>query len=220
MKRIALPILALILSITGLSAQETNEATPKNESVDFQKRPGRHGMGHSKGNMDFKELNLSPDQQSQIKKINENFKNKMSELKKNEATITVKDYKTQKQAFAKQRHEQMQKVFTPEQKEQLAKKREEERKRMDTTAKNRMEKMKTELQLTDDQSAKIKTLQADTRSTIKGIRENQSLTDDQKKEQVMATFKKQHEALNSLLTPEQMKKMENFRPARMHGGSK
>lgn len=220
MKRIVLPVLALIVSITGLTAQETNEAAPKNESATFQKHPGRHAKGYGRSSIGFKDLNLTPDQQSQIKKINDDYKGKMADLKKSEATTTVKDYKARKQAFAKQRHEQMQHVLTPQQKEQLAEKRKEQRKRMNATAKNRMEKMKTELQLTDNQSAKIKTLRADTRSKIKGIRENESLTDEQKKEQVMATFKKQHEAMNSLLTPEQMKKMENLKPTRMHDRSK
>ena len=220
MKKIALHILALIITVTGLNAQETNKATPKNEQAAFQKHPGGHGRAHGRSSIDLKDLNLTPEQQSQIKKINDDFKSKMSDLKKTEATTTVTDYKTQKQVLAKQRHEQMQSVFTPQQKEQLAEKRKDERKRMDATAKNRMEKMKTELQLTEDQSAKIKTLQADTRSKIKGIRENESLNDDQKKEQVMAAFKKQHEAMNSLLTPEQMKKMENLKPTRMHDRSK
>jgi len=74
--------------------------------------------------------------------------------------------------------------------------------------------------LSDDQSAKIKTLQADTKQKIKTIREDKSLTDEQKKQQVAAAFKKQHDDMNSLLTPDQVKKMENFRTKRIHNEAK
>ena len=79
-----------------------------------------------------------------------------------------------------------------------------------------MEKMKKDLQLTDDQSAKIQALGAATRSKVKSIREDQFLSADQKKEQVAAAFKKQHEDMNSLLTPGQVQKMEAMRAKHMH----
>ena len=80
--------------------------------------------------------------------------------------------------------------------------------------------MKSALGLSDDQSAKLKALRAETQKKIKEIRASNVLSDAQKKEQVVAAFKKQHEDMNSILTPEQVKKMENFKSRRINKMSK
>jgi hypothetical protein len=76
------------------------------------------------------------------------------------------------------------------------------------------DKMKSTLGLTDEQSKKLKESQAGFQDKIKSIRENQSLSEDQKREQVRAIAKEQHEQLKSVLTPEQLQKMKGGRRGR------
>lgn len=218
MKKIVLGTLALMIGIAGLQAQDkTDNASPARPAYD--KHHGKHGM-RGKHDVSYKKLNLTQDQQAQLKKINEDFKGKMDELKKSEATITVKDYKEKRQALVKQRHNQIQNVLTKDQKDQLAKQRSERGKKFDGAQGRGMDRMKTALSLSDDQSAKIKTLQADTRSKIKNIYDNQSLSDDQKKQQVTAAKKDQRDNMNKILTPDQLKKMESMRSKHMSRESK
>lgn len=225
MKKIAIGTIALLIGISGLQAQEKTEKSAS--SKEFHKHGGKPGM-RSKHDMDYKKLNLTAEQQAQLKKIQEDFKGKMDELKKSEATTTAKDYKEKKTAIAKQHHDQMQNVLTKEQKDQLAGMRTERGRKFDNEHNRRvesgpgrgMDRMKTELGLSDEQSAKMKTLQEDTRAKMKSIRENQLLSEDEKKEQVKAAMKDQHEGMNKILTPEQQKKMENMKPKRMHREAK
>lgn len=217
MKRIVVGTLALMLGVASLQAQDkTDQTAPKKE---FHKHGGKPGM-RGKHDVDFKKLNLTSDQQVQLKKIREDFKSQMAELKKSEATITAKDYKEKRMAIAKQHQEQMQNLLTQEQKDKLATMRSERGKKFNGGPGRGMDRMKTELGLSDDQSAKIKSLQADTRTKIKGIRDNQSLSDDQKKQQVMAAMKEQRENMNKVLTPDQLKKMEDMKAKRMNRDSK
>ena len=78
----------------------------------------------------------------------------------------------------------------------------------------RFDKMKSTLGLTDEQSKKLKESQAGLQDKIKSIRQNQSLSEEQKREQVKAIAKKQHEQLKSVLTPEQLQKMKGGRKGR------
>ncbi|MFT3748828.1 MAG: hypothetical protein QM768_10945 [Agriterribacter sp.] len=221
MKKIVLGTLALMIGIAGLQAQEKDVKAPPPPPI-HHKHHGKPGM-HGKHAMDFKKLNLTADQQAQMKKIHEDFRSKMADLKKSEATITVKDYKEKKKIIAKQHHDEIQNVFNKEQKDQLAKMRSERgrkfnggpRKGFEAGPGRGMDRMKADLGLSDEQSAKMKALQEDTRAKMKSIRGNQSLSEDEKKQQMMAAFKDQREGMNKILTPEQQKKMESMRSRRM-----
>lgn len=203
MKKIILGLFAITLVVSGAFAQDSTKARVKKNHGDksFHARPN-HNLDH------FKSLNLTKEQQDKAAVINKEFRTGIQELKKKEATITVKDYKAQQQALNKKRQEQFQQILTPSQKEQAAKMKAEKGKRGPAMAKKHQQKMKQELGLTDDQSAKLNTLRQDTRKQVESIRNNQALTEDQKKEQTMAAFKKQREEMKSVLTPEQVKKME------------
>ena len=215
MKRITLALLALAISFGMVQAQENTAPPAKTQGKQFHGHHVKSRKGHH-GKAMYSQLNLTADQQQQMKSINEATRSKMSDLRKQESTITVKEYKEQMKAIGKEKHEKIQAVLTPAQKQQLAKMRTDRKKKFEGTAKNRMEKMKKDLQLTDDQSAKMQALGTATRSKIKSIRDDQSLSADQKKEQVKAAFKKQHDDMNSLLTPEQIKKMEAMRAKHTH----
>ena len=218
MKRMTLSLLALAISFGIVQAQVKTTATPKEKGKQFQRHHDKPGIRHRGETMYYKKLNLSDNQQQKVKSINEDFRSKISDLHKQEDTITAKEYREQMKALNKERHEKLQALLTPDQQKQLATMKAGTKKRFEARSEHRMENMKKNLQLTDDQSAKMHALRTETKSKIKSIREDQSLTDEQKKAQVMAVLKKQHEEMNSLLTPDQIKKMKMLRPKHIQKG--
>ncbi|MBX3240437.1 MAG: hypothetical protein KIT80_01675 [Chitinophagaceae bacterium] len=207
MKKIALGLLALALIATGIQAQDKKMDKANKESK-MHKGP-RGGM---KGGGMYKDLDLTQDQKDQIAKINAEHRAAMQDLKAKESTLTVADHKEQMKAIGKARHEKVQNVLTAEQKEKLEKKRT-ERKGKSPNARfhgkrGKGEMAKSHLNLTDEQSAKVKTIRSNTQSRIKSIRENTALTPEEKKQQTIAAFKQQNDEMKSVLTPEQVKKME------------
>lgn len=212
MKKITLGILALALAFPGVYAQEKAGKEMNRENKTYRHHPGKHGWQH---NVDYKKLNLTKEQQDKLAKISKDYRAGVADLKKKEATITVKDYKAQLQALGKKRRSEADNVFTPEQKAQLQQMRAERKRKFETAGKKERHKnMQSTLGLSEDQSTQLKALREYTQKKVKGIRENQALTDSQKKEQVRAVFKQQREDMKSILTPEQMKKMEGFRSGR------
>lgn len=206
MKKIALSLIALTLIATGIQAQSNNAENSKKES-----RMHKGPKGDRKGNM-FKDLNLSQAQKDQITQINADHKAAMQALKEKENTITVAAHKEQMKALGKARHEKVQNILTAEQKEKLAKKRAERAGKGPNAhfKKGRGGMAKTNLNLSDEQSAKVKTIRSKTQEKVKAIRENSALSQDEKKQQTIAVYKQQNDEMKSVLTPEQVKKMEDM----------
>ncbi len=207
MKKITLGLLTLSLLVTGIQAQEKSTHPSKKEKS-MHKGP----RGHMKGGGMYKDLDLTQDQKDQIAKINAEYKAAVQELKAKENSITVAEHKDQMKTLGKTRHEKVQSVLTAEQKEKLEKKRAERKGKGPNAhfngkrAKGGM--AKSNLNLTDEQSAKVKTIRSNTQRKIKSIRENDALNSEEKKQQTIAAFRQQSEEMKGLLTPEQVKKME------------
>ena len=66
---------------------------------------------------------------------------------------------------------------------------------------------KEKLNLTADQQEKMKALHQSFSTQVKAIKDNQSLSEDQKKEQMKALSVKRREEMKAILTPEQQQKM-------------
>ncbi|MEO7306471.1 MAG: hypothetical protein ABIR78_15390 [Ferruginibacter sp.] len=196
MKKLLFPLIALFaLSVTA-SAQ------------DKMGQKGHHRQ-HHKGMM-AKELNFSEDQKKQAKTINEDFRKKMQELNKNE-NITVKEQRNRKSAILKERKAKMDGLMTAEQKTKMEQLKAERKVKREEGYAKRMDKMKTELNLSDDQVAKLKAQHSSMHAKAESIRNNESLSREQKKEQMMtlkADAKEQH---SKILTAEQLKKQEEMR---------
>jgi hypothetical protein len=66
------------------------------------------------------------------------------------------------------------------------------------------------LNLSDDQTAKIKSQQTEFRSQMKAIHQNDNLFPYQKKDQMKALIAKRQDAMKSVLTPEQFSQFEKM----------
>jgi Spy/CpxP family protein refolding chaperone len=212
MKKTFIGILFTAFIATGAFAQDKQPETAPG--------PGIAAPHHGPHRFDMAKLNLTDEQKSEMKAINDDFRKQMDELKKNE-DITVREWKSKMADIRKTHHDKIQSVLTDEQKAT-----------MKTMAHDRkggfgkggfgrqgghghnIDKLKKDLNLTDDQVAKLKQQHEAADQQLKAVREDKSLTDDQKKAKVKDIRKQQYEDFKSVLTPEQLQKVEIHAKAR------
>ena len=162
---------------------------------------GKSGMHQGRQKM-MENMNLTEAQKQQMKSIQIDFKAKMEALDKND-NMNVKDYKSQKEALIQNRKAQMQAVLTADQKEQLhtLKHEQENGHKGEGTVKGK------DLGLTKEQRNEIRDQMQAMKSKMDAIKNNMSLTPEQKKEQMKALKASNKEAFKNILTPEQIEKM-------------
>ena len=210
MKKIITATLAFVL-FAGAAQAQTKDSS--------HHRKGGHEMM-------AKQLNLTADQQAKLKSIREQEHKDMKALKENKS-LTADQLKTQRTELHKKYRAQSESVFTPEQKQQLAKLKSEHKGKngkgkgfkKDGQANRsnghkgfqRGEGFQKELNLTQDQKDKMAKLRAESKTSFESIRKDQSLTDDQKKAKMQELRKQQSEQMKSILTAEQLEKMNFFR---------
>ena len=196
-------MIALALCAGAAQAQQDS---PK-PADHFGHRGHGGSEGHGREQMLSKKLNFSDQQKQQLKDINQQYHQQLADLNKN-LDITVREQRAKMAAIRKDHMQQIQNLYTPEQKAQLQKMKEERMEMAKVNAKARAEKMKIKLGLTDDQAQKLQDLRTATFTKIKDVRSNESLTPDQKREQMKAIVQDQKQQLKSVLTPDQLKQLD------------
>ena len=209
MKKIIVSALIVSMAI-GVNAQNIPERKTG--------KPGmHHKMDRKKGDrMDIQKLNLTEDQKAKFKTQRESFRSQMEALKKNE-TITVGEQRSKMEAIRKDNKTKMQSFLTVDQKAQIEKMKKEGKEKHEGMAKERAEKMQTQLGLTAIQSAQLSKNRADMQQKIKAIKEDKKMTDEQKREQIKELMKIQRESMKSVLTEDQIKKMKESQHRRPGG---
>jgi Spy/CpxP family protein refolding chaperone len=196
---------AFVLAVATMSVQAQDQP---------HRKQGRHGGRHHKEA--FHKLNLSEEQKTKFKTLNEDFRKQMQELKKND-NITVKEWKSKMSSLRTDHRTQMQGLLTTEQKAQLEKTKQDRMAARKAGHEARMEKMKTRLGLSADQVEKMKASRTELGAQMKALHENKSLNEEQKKEQMKELRKKQKDSFKSILTEDQLKKLhekQKHRPAK------
>ena len=201
MKRIIGLTLAFAIAGFSLAAQQTREVKPHQPGQKMQQ--GQHKQM-------MKDVNLSDAQKATIKANHETCKAKMVALNKEE-DITVREMKARRTAIQQEQKAKMEAVFTPEQKATMTA----NKAAMETKRAANMEKQmaitKEKLGLTDDQAAKLKKHSEDTHNKMKAIQDNQSLTMDQKKQQLKTVREAAGNERKTILTADQLKKMQEMK---------
>ena len=207
----------MIIAVTA-NAQSTDNSTKSAPNQQNSKMHGpRTGLGmntHRRNFMMMRDINLTDAQKQQAKSLNEEYNAKVKNLKKDE-NITLKDYRAKKASLEQERKSKFQALLTPEQKDKIAQAKKTRSEKMKMTTQKRLDKMKSDLNLTDEQVAKIQEQRNTSMEKMKAIRENSSLSEDQKREQLMDLHKSMHESMNSILTADQIKKRDEMRINRM-----
>ncbi len=210
MKKIILSAFIVMLAVS-VKAQEIPER--KSDRPHMMER-NRHPQGR-----EFQKLNLTDDQKVKFKSQKESFHKQMEELKKND-NITVKEWRNKAENLRKEFKKGVSGIMTPEQKAQLEKRKVEGKEKFANMAKDRGARMKTELGLTEEQSAKMHSNRQEMGEKMKAIRENSAMGMEQKKEQMKEMMKKQKEYIKTVLTEEQLKKFKEMRDKRPEGERK
>lgn len=177
----------------------------------------RHNKGEKKEMM--KDLNLTDAQKVQMKASMEDYKIQMKALKEND-NITVKEMKERRKALHDQQKAKMKSLLTTEQLNKMEGSRAAMHQKRTDMGANRMEKMKTELNLNNDQAARLKAQNEAIRDQVKTIKANQTLSNEAKKEQIKAIKDAAKIERKNILSAEQIKRMEEMRKERKHDGRK
>lgn len=205
MKKVLIPLIAILAFTFSVNAQS-------NVDKKGQHKHQSHHRHHHK-NMMAKQLNFSEAQKSQAKSINADYRKKMQDLNKQD-NITVKEMRSRKAAIEKDKRTKMDGLLTADQKSKM------QQMKVDRKAKNEgqyakhIDKMKTNLNLSDDQVSKIKALRMANQAKVEKIKNNESLSREQKKEQFMALRAESKEQHNKIFTADQLKKMQDMNKSR------
>jgi len=195
MNKLFSAIILSIITVAGVYAQDSTNVY----------------HGHKKGNRDqfVKELNLSPEQQQKLKSAQADYKKRLSELKQNDS-MTTEQKRNERASIMKEQHEKLQQILTPEQKEKYKSLRQEEAANRTKDTEKRKDKVKNELNLTDDQVAKLDAANNEFKASMSKIKNDTSLNENSKKEQSESLRKHHEEELKSILTPAQFEKMHSL----------
>jgi Spy/CpxP family protein refolding chaperone len=181
------------------------------------------------------QLSLTADQQAQLKSIREAQFKEMKALK--ESGSSAEELKTKRMELHKKYADQTKAVYTPTQKEQLEKMRTEWKAKAKDGKKGGKDFKKgegrhgkkgfkkggdfsKELNFTETQKAEFAKMREESKNSFKALREDKSLTQDQKKEKMKELRKQQNEQMKKILTKEQVEKMESLRKERQSKSSK
>lgn len=197
MKKILIAAIAGLFTFNTLHAQEIPE----------RKHDGVKQRMHSKkpGGKEMAGLDLTADQKEKMKSLNSDYRKQMEDLKSQDG-LTVKESREKMETLRKEHQSKTQALLTAEQKIQL-----EKNKAGFKDGGKKARKMKQELNLTDEQSAKLDAGRKESMQKMKAIREDKSLTEEQKKEQTRAVMKQQKENMKSVLSKEQLQQMQDSR---------
>jgi Spy/CpxP family protein refolding chaperone len=197
---------AMVFMLFAGSAQ----AQSKQDTARHHHKDGREMMA--------KQLNLTADQQSKLKTIHENERKEMEGLKTK--SLTADQFKAQRKDLHKKYQDQVQAVFTPAQKAQMETFRAERKQNGGKKGQwqkggNDMAKrggeFQKELNLTQTQKDQLSKMRSEVKSQVQSIRNDQSLTQDQKKEKMHSLKKEEQQKFKSVLTKEQLDKLESMK---------
>jgi|LakMenEpi03Aug12_release.lakeMendotaPanAssembly.Ray.scaffolds.fasta_scaffold30793_6 Spy/CpxP family protein refolding chaperone len=162
-----------------------------------------------KDNMKQK-LNLTEAQQKQMKTLQDDFKAKMKALRDNES-MTVKEQRDRMYQLGQEQRTAMQKVLTPDQMQKMATIREEQANKMKEKQGQHLEKIATDLKLTDAQKAQLKQIHEKHLAALKTVQGNEGL-DRTARQTTMKNLAEQHKNdLQKVLTKEQFEQWKKIR---------
>ncbi|HTI10286.1 MAG TPA: hypothetical protein VL832_17080 [Puia sp.] len=172
-------------------------------------RGGRHGRDGG--------IHYTPEQRKQLMAINAEYRKKSDDLFKKDNS-TLKEYKAGLVALQKEKKGKMEALLTQQQKDQLAARKKRAAENAQVMAAARMERLKIHLSLSDEQVARLKAGQENFQAQMKSIHENTDLLPQQKMEQLKDLAAKRKDSFKSVLTPEQLSKLQEMSHRQRPGG--
>ena len=203
MKKIIAMAIAALFFTSGINAQ-----LRRIQDSSFEKQKNVHRKTMIKDH--WNNLDLTADQKQKMKENQENLKTQKQAIQ-NDALLSADQKKSKMMDLQKVYREKNSSILTAEQKAILkadqAKRGSENRMKGQKGMKG--EKGMKGLDLTADQQAKMKDIRSKMQTESMAIKNNTSLTQEQKKQQMQVLRKSNKEQMNQILTPEQKLKMKN-----------
>lgn len=214
MKKYLIALSAFTIITVTVNAQ-TKRNTTDDANITHHNKMGEKNQRHDRGMM-MKELNLSNAQKQQAKSVREDYKAQYKQLDENKSSLSQQDYQTKKEQIRKEQRSKFESILTADQKSKMADLKKDQMAKRHSMHKKNRGKMKTTLNLTDDQVSKLKSQHENFKAQAQAIKENKSLTDEQKKENLMDLRKRSREDEKTILTAEQLQKKEEMKNKKMH----
>jgi Spy/CpxP family protein refolding chaperone len=147
------------------------------------------------------QLNLTDAQKTQLKSLRDQQHQQLQALRQDQS-LTPDQRRAQAQTIHQQFQSQIHGMLTPEQQAQLKQMR------------GRRGGPMARLNLTDDQRAKLQPLMQQQREQVQAIRNDSSLTQQQKQEKIQALRQSMMSQMQGILTPEQQQQMQQWQQNR------
>lgn len=216
MKKYLIAVSAFTIFAVSANAQTKRDNTDKT-TIQHHRKMNHDKMGHrNKNGMMMKQLNLSDTQKQQAKSLREDYKNQYKQLEDNKSSMSLQDYQAKKGQIRTEQSSKFESILTADQMAKMSDMKKDQMAKRENMQHNRMDKMKMTLNLTDDQVSKLHNQHETFKTQAKEIKENTSLTDEQKKESLMDLRKRSKEDEKTILTAEQLQKREDMKNKRSH----
>ena len=195
----------------NLVAQTTSTGNASATPGSCEPGGGRHGNHNP-----FEKLNLTEDQKSQVKTVMQKSHEEIQTIKSN-AALTPEQKDQQIQTIKQGTDQQIKTILNPDQYQQLQEMRANwknaEKGKGDKEGKPGFHNPLEKLNLTEEQKAQVHPIMQKAREDMNAIKDNASLSPEQKKEQFHAIRESTDEKLKAILTPEQSQKFDEMKAA-------
>lgn len=203
-----LTLLVFVLSISVL-AVSSKKATVKNVNQPKQVRADKNINRQNQAKV-IKELGLTDAQQKKIREIAEKYRADVRKIA--QSTATQEEKKTNIASLRNTAAAAVEAVLTPQQREQA------KQNRLINRLLNPMNQMNAgairtfaQIDLTEAQKTRIKSVQDAMRVKLQAIKSNTSLTDAQKKARIAEVRKQTNQEIMNILTPVQKQKLQELK---------
>ena len=156
----------------------------------------------------MRDLNLTDQQKTQLKSLRETQRQQIEQVKQN-SSLSEEQKREQIAQIRKQGKDQFTALLTPEQQAKLKTMREGREERGGSA----------KLNLTDQQKSQIKPILEQSREQMKAVRQDTSLTSEQKKEKAKQIREQTRAQILPLLTPEQQQQLQQMHQRRRKGAA-
>lgn len=205
MKPLTIGLWALCIATVGLAQPpQATAPTPRGQHM------RQHGKQHR---MPLQQLDLSAEQQTQLKQLNSNLKTELKTLQANES-ITVKQQRDQRYSLRKNHKAAVENLLTSTQKNKLADLKASAKQRHQAMADKKMAHLKTKLQLTDAQTTTIENNRAGIKTQLEALKQNEGLDRSAKQAELKRLKAQMQSNMNQVLTADQRTQFDKMRAER------
>lgn len=205
--------LAIIAAVFIFSGSQANSAYSQSSAVTQNPKV--------EGTQERDKLDLTADQRAQFKSIHESTREQLRALR-NDQTLSPEQRQAKARSIKEAAHQQALGILTPQQQEIAKNNRREGHGRGFGRGfghgEGRGDGARAELGLTNDQRSQLQSIHESTRNQVHTIRNDASLTPEQKAEKIRSLHQGTRQQVFGILTPEQREKMKEGHRGGHHDG--